>query len=266
MESGRFTGRRLKSAMSSWRSSIRGPDVLVASIVAALSLGVGSYVFARAQAATHLAFTQRAQLLQAAVTGVQAAGGGLDRTLQFPRISRSTTRQQFRLLAEPMLKRNRLVYAFEWLPIVSKPTAPRTKRRRPPRVSPATSSGNSTADNGAGPGAAILRAGSLHGAAERGGPRLRHRRRSGPLGAGREGPRLRRHLGLPPLPAGGRRREIGRLPVVALYAPVYRGEIPATDKARRAALSGFAMAIFDRPRWSHRGIDHGCVGPRSRSP
>ena len=28
------------------------------------------------------------------------------------------TRRQFRLLAKPMLERHRLVYAFEWLPVV----------------------------------------------------------------------------------------------------------------------------------------------------
>jgi serine/threonine-protein kinase len=34
------------------------------------------------------------------------------------------------------------------------------------------------------------------------------------------------------------------LPVVGMYAPVYRGGDPASDAARSAALSGFAMAIF----------------------
>jgi hypothetical protein len=37
-------------------------------VFAALSLGLGAYLFARAQAATHLAFTERAQHVQAAVT------------------------------------------------------------------------------------------------------------------------------------------------------------------------------------------------------
>jgi CHASE1-domain containing sensor protein len=33
-------------------------------------------------------------------------------------VSGSVTRQQFRLLAAPMLGRHRTVYAFEWLPFV----------------------------------------------------------------------------------------------------------------------------------------------------
>src|SRR5688500_14435683 len=42
---GRFTRRRFKSAISSWRASMRGTDVLVASVFAALSLGLGAYLF-----------------------------------------------------------------------------------------------------------------------------------------------------------------------------------------------------------------------------
>ena len=64
---GRITGRRLRSAFASWRASIRGSDILVASVFAALSLGLGAYLLARSQAATHLAFTERAQRLQAAL-------------------------------------------------------------------------------------------------------------------------------------------------------------------------------------------------------
>jgi hypothetical protein len=73
-ESGWFTARRLKSAISSWRSSVRGTDILVASVFVALSLGLGAYIFARAQAAAHLAFTEKAQRLRARGVRVHTVG------------------------------------------------------------------------------------------------------------------------------------------------------------------------------------------------
>ncbi len=118
-QGGRPTGRRLRSAFSSWRASIRGTDVLVASVFAALSLGLGAYLLARAQAATHLAFTERAQHLQAAITErLLLPQENLTTLTGFLEAAGETTRRQFRLLADPMLKRHRLVHAFEWLPVV----------------------------------------------------------------------------------------------------------------------------------------------------
>lgn len=124
-ESGRFTGRRLRSALSSWRASIRGTDLLVASVVATLSLGLGAYLFARAQAATHLAFTERAQHLQAAVTErLLLPQEDLTALSSFLEGAGEMTRRQFRLLTGPMLMRHRLVYAFEWLPVVRESERP----------------------------------------------------------------------------------------------------------------------------------------------
>jgi hypothetical protein len=54
--------------LTAWRASVRRVDVLVASVLAALALGLGAYLLLRAEAAAHLAFTERAQRLQAAVT------------------------------------------------------------------------------------------------------------------------------------------------------------------------------------------------------
>ncbi len=54
LRTGRFTVRRLRSAFFLFRTSIRGADILVAGVFAALSLGLGAYLLARAQAAAHL--------------------------------------------------------------------------------------------------------------------------------------------------------------------------------------------------------------------
>jgi len=116
-QAGRTTGRRLRSAFASWRTSIRGTDVLLASVFAALSLGLGAYLLARAQAATHLAFTERAQRLHAAVTeSLLLPQEDLTALSSFLQASGEMTRRQFRLLTHPMLLRHPLVYALEWLP------------------------------------------------------------------------------------------------------------------------------------------------------
>ncbi|HSD71378.1 MAG TPA: CHASE domain-containing protein [Thermoanaerobaculia bacterium] len=237
----------MRSALSSWRASIRGADVLVASVVAALSLGLGAYVYARAQAATHLAFSERAQHLQAAVTErlllpqedlktlanfLEASGG-------------ATTRRQFRVLAEPMLQRRRLVYAYEWLPVVR-------ESERAAYEAEARAAGLSD-----------YRFWELAGGETR--------------PAGRRDYYVPIHYMEPPnalalgfdIAASPLRwdtaqtaRDSGRiavshpfvliedagkpdvLPVVAMYAPVYREGDPGSDSARRAALSGFGMAIL----------------------
>ena len=100
-ETGRFTARRLRSALSSWRASIRGTDILVASVLVALSLGLGAYLLARAQAAAHLAFAQRAQRLQAAVTERLSLPSEDLSTLQsLLEASGQVTRRQFRHLTD----------------------------------------------------------------------------------------------------------------------------------------------------------------------
>jgi serine/threonine-protein kinase len=245
-EGGRFTRRRLRSAFASWRSSIRGADILAASVLGALSLGLGAYVFARAQAATHLAFTQRAQLLQAAVNeSLRLPQEDLTTLSSFLESVRETTRQQFRLLAEPMLKRRRLVYAFEWLPIV-----------------PESERGAYEAEAAAA-GLVGYRFWEVNGGQRRpAGQRdfyvpvhfmeppsalaLGFNIAADPVRWGTaEKARDSGAISLSPpfqLVEDAGKPDAG--PVVAMYAPVYRGGDPGTDKARRAALSGFAMAIF----------------------
>jgi CHASE1-domain containing sensor protein len=109
-ETGRYTARRLRSAFSLWRASVRGADILVASVLVALSLGLGAYLLARAQAAAHLAFAERAQHMLAAVTERLLQPSEDLATLQsLLEASGHVTRRQFRLLTDPMLRRHRLV-------------------------------------------------------------------------------------------------------------------------------------------------------------
>ncbi|MEP6471176.1 MAG: CHASE domain-containing protein, partial [Acidobacteriota bacterium] len=245
-ESSRFTGRRLRSALSSWRASIHGTDVLIASVLAALSLGLGAYLFARAQAATHLAFTERAQRLQASVgEGLRLPQEDLTSLSRFLEAVSGTTRRQFHLLAGPILTRHRLVYAFEWLPVVR-------ESERDAYESEARAAGLSD-----------YRFWELADGKQR--------------AAGRRDFYVPIHFMEPPssLALGfdiaadplrwstaERARDSGAIaasqpfelledagnrdasPVVAMYAPIYRGGDPASDAARRAALTGFAMAIF----------------------
>jgi CHASE1-domain containing sensor protein len=245
-DASRFTGRRLRSAFSSWRASVRGTDLLVCSVLAALSLGLGAYVFARAQAATHLAFTGRAQLLQAAVTErLVLPQEDLTTLSNFLEASRDTTRRQFRLLAEPMLKRRRLVYAFEWLPIV--PDSERAALEAEARSAGLT---------------------NYHFWELAGGE---------PRAAGRRDFYVPIHYMEPPsalalgfdIAASPLRWDTAQtardsglmavshpfvlvedagnpdaLPVVAIYSPVYKEGDPGSEAARRAALSGFTMAVL----------------------
>ncbi len=246
-ETGWFSGRRLRSAVSLWRSSVRGTDVLVAGVFVALSLGLGAYLLARAEAAAHLAFTERAQRLQAAVTqGLVLPQEDLTALSSFLQASGMTTRRQFYLLTEPMLERHRLVYAFEWLPLVRE--SERSLFEAEARDAGLTEyhfweSGPDGKPRESGsrpfyvpvhymepPNALAL---GFDIAAEP------HRwstaetaRDSGQIAASRPFA-LVEDAGKPDAP-----------PVVAMYAPVYREGDPASETGRRAALSGFAMAIF----------------------
>jgi len=243
--SGRLSGRRLRSAFASWRASVRGSDVLVASVLAALFLGLGAYLLARSQAATHLAFTERAQRLQAALgERLLLPQENLTTLTGFLEASGDTTRRQFRLLAEPMLKRHRLVQAYEWLPVVRESERPAYE--------------------------AEARAAGLTGyrfwEIVDGQPREARRRASYVPIHYMEPPSalvLGFDVAADPLrwSTAENARDSGRiaashpfaliedadkpdaLPVVGLYAPVYREGDPASLAARRAALAGFAMAI-----------------------
>jgi serine/threonine-protein kinase len=215
-------------------------------VLAALSLGLGAYLFARAQAATHLAFTQRAQLLQAAVTErLVLPQEDLTTLSNFLEASGDMTRRQFRLLAEPMLKRRRLVYAFEWLPVVrdSERAAfegearsagltnyrfwelaggePREASRRDFYVPIHYMEPPSALALGFDIAASDFRWETAQTA-----------RDSGKIAASHPFA-LVEDAGKP-----------DALPVVAMYSPVYREGDPGSEAPRRAALFGFTMAIF----------------------
>ena len=139
-----FTLRRLRSALTAWRASVRRVDVLVASVLAALALGLGAYLLLRAEAAAHLAFTERAQRLQAAVTDkLILPQENLSALASFVEASGNITRRQFRVVTFPMLVRHKFVYAFEWLPSSATPSAPASRPKRAPGGSRTTASGSS---------------------------------------------------------------------------------------------------------------------------
>ena len=243
--SGRITARRLRSALASWRASIRGADVLVASVFAALSLGLGAYLLARSQAATHLAFTERAQRLQAALAErLLLPQENLTTLTGFLEAAGEITRRQFRLLADPMLKRQRLVYAFEWLPVVRESERatyeaearaaglteyrfwevvdgkPRESGRRESYVPIHYMEPPSALALGFDVAADPIRWSTAENA-----------RDSGRIAASQPFALLE-DAGKP-----------DALPVVGIYSPVYREGDPASLAARRKALTGFTMAI-----------------------
>ncbi len=247
VETSRFSIRRLRSAFFLWRSSLRATDLLIAAVFVTLSLGIGAYVFARSRAAVHLAFAQKAQRLQAQVSErLTLALENLYTLESFMGASdRPVTRAQFRLLAYPMLARNPEVYAFEWLPLVHEADRARNEA-------------DAKADH-------VME----HGIWE--------------IGAdGRPGPVARRAFYVPILymeppsaralgfdiassegrwATAGKARDEGSItisppfdlvesegrkgpPVVAAYAPVYRGGDPGSEDARVKSLQGFVVAIL----------------------
>ena len=244
-DTSRFTVRRLRSAFFLWRTSIRSTDLLIALVFVALSLGLGAYVYARARAAAHLAFAQRAQGLLARVS--ERLSSALENlyTLQSFMASDNVNRNQFRLIAYPMLARNRSVYSFEWLPFA------RDSERR---------SYESEAND-----------------AHMTGYRFWERGPEGrPIVAGSRAFYVPIHFMEPPSlkalgfdiasddfrwSTAGSARDSGEVvasppfgliedagqagpPVVAAYAPVFRGGDPGSAAERLNALSGFALAIF----------------------
>lgn len=244
-QTGRITARRLRSAFASWRASIRGSDILVASVFAALSLGLGAYLLARSQAATHLVFTERAQRLQAALAErLFLPQENLTTLTGFLEAAGEVTRRQFRLLAEPMLKRQRQVYAFEWLPLVRE--AERAAYEAEARAAGLTEYRFWEIADGK--------------------PREAGRRESYvpihymeppsalALGFDLAADRIRWSTAENARDSGkiaasqpfGLLEDAGKpdaLPVVGIYSPVYREGDPASLAARRKALTGFTMAI-----------------------
>ena len=245
---GRSTGRRLRSAFSLWRSAVSGTDILVAGVFAALSLGLGAYVYARGDAAAHVEFTQQAQQLQAAVAeSLLMPGEDLTALKSFLVASGGeTTRRQFRLLVNPMLARHRGVYAFEWLPVVRHSERslfeaeardaglagyrfwevgpdgkPREAALRPSYVPIHYMEPPSALALGFDIAADSMRWTTAEKA-----------RDSGDIAASLPFT-LIEDAGKPDSP-----------PVVAMYAAVYKEGDPGVDQARRASLAGLAMAIF----------------------
>jgi CHASE1-domain containing sensor protein len=246
-ESSWFTARRLRSAFTAWRASIRGVDVLVASVFAALSLGLGAYLLLRAEEAVHLAFTDRAQRLQAAVTEkLVLPQENLTALSSFLEASGDITRRQFRLVTFPMIVRHKFVYAFEWLPLVrdserarfetearsagqpdyrfwefGPDEKPREAGRRDTYVPVHYMEPPSALALGFDIATNPLRWETAEKA-----------RDSGVIAAS------------PPFKLIEEARKPDAVPVVAMYAPIYTEGDPEVDSARRVALSGFAMAIF----------------------
>ena len=244
-DSSRFAIRRLRSAIYLWRSAIRSTDLLVAAVFVALSLGLGAYVFARARAAAHLAYSQKAQELLARVS--ERLSSALENlyTLQSYMSVESVSRAQFRLIAYPMLARNREVYAFEWLPFTKE--TERSLHEAEARAAHMT--GYRFWQFG--PDGRQVAVGSrafyvpIHymeppNAFALGFDIASDEIRWGPAGLARDKGEV---VASPPF---GLVEDAGRSgsPVVAVYAPVYREGDPGSLEARVSALSGFALALF----------------------
>ena len=102
-----------------WRASVRGRDLFVASIPVTASLFLAGYLMVRAEEATRQEFIQTAQQLRSRFyESLSQPAESLRVLASFIEISGSVTREQFRLLAMPLLGRHRAVSAFEWMPFV----------------------------------------------------------------------------------------------------------------------------------------------------
>ncbi|HTD51493.1 MAG TPA: CHASE domain-containing protein [Thermoanaerobaculia bacterium] len=244
---GRFTVRRVRSAYSSWRASIRRTDLVLASVLVALSLAFGAYLHTRALAAARVAFAERAQRLQAAIAErLTQPFEDLSALSSFFGASGGLSRQQFRLLANPMLLRHSTVYAFEWLPVVreSERSAyeaearatgltdyriweagpdgrPREAARRPSYVPVHYME----------PPSALALGFDI--AAEPGRWRIAEKARETGVITASPPFRLVEDMGQPNASLA-----------IALYAPIYGQGNSAGEPGRGASLSGFVMAIF----------------------
>ena len=247
-EGSRLTGRRVRSAISLWRGSIRGTDILAAGVVAALALGIGAFVYARRQAAARLEFSDRAQHLYTAITEtLLLPQEDLTAISNFLQASEVVTRKQFRLLTNPILIRHHLlVYAFEWLPLVRDPD--RGVYEAEAREAGLTSYRFWDMGSDGKPREASRRESYLpihfmeppsslalgfDVAADPGRWRIAEKaRNTGGVTAS------------PPFMLLEEANKPGAQPVVGLYSPVYREADPESSAERRERLMGFAMAIF----------------------
>jgi serine/threonine-protein kinase len=244
---GHFTWRRARSAFGSWRASIKARDVVAASLVFLLSLGIGGYMLSRAQTAAHLAFANEAQRLLGNITEkLSEPSEDLTALKTFFEVSGTLNRNQFRQLTAPMLKRHLTVLALEWLPLVK--DADRAAYEQEARAA----------------GLSDYRFWEL---GADGKPRDASRRAFYAPVHFMEPPKAMA-LGFDIASEPGRWSNAERAGVsgkvavsdpfnlvqdagnsdasqaIGMYAPVYRGGDPETEAARRESLLGFAMAIF----------------------
>ena len=243
----RFTVRRLRSAFALWRASIRGRDLFVASIPMTASIFLAGYLFVRAQETERREFVQKAQLLRAAMLERLSQPQESIRVLAtFMEVSGGLTRQQFRLLAAPMLKRHRTVQAFEWLPFV------REEHRRDVEAEAREAGLTDYRLWEVAPDGASREAGSrpfyvpVHymeppGARALGYDVASDEKRRSIAEKARDRAEITASMPLLLVQDTGRS---DASPAVALYAPIYAEGEPATVAERRAALTGFAVVIF----------------------
>jgi CHASE1-domain containing sensor protein len=245
-DTSRFTVRRLRSAFFLWRMSLRSTDVLIASVFVALSLGIGAYVFARARAAAHLAFAQRAQRLEARVREKLSSALENLYTLQSFLEASDVARPQFRLLAYPMLARNREVYSFEWLPVVHE--AERKAYEAEARAAHLTDYG--FWEKGAGgrrvPAGRRAFYVPIHymeppSAYALGFDIASDEIRWATAGKARDRGEI---VASPPFGLVEDEARHATVPVVAAIAPVFRDGDPGSQEARIASLKGFTLAVF----------------------
>ena len=229
-----------------WRASIRGRDLFVASIPVTASIFLAGYLMVRAEEATRQEFHQKAQQMRARFyESVSQPVESLRVLASFIEISGSVTREQFRLLAIPLLGRHRAVAAFEWMPYV------REEHRRiveaEARVSGLTdylfwetAPDGSRREAGVRPFYVPIHfmepPSSLAIGYDLGSDRIRlvtpeKARDSGRITASHPFLLI---------------QDVGRAaaPAVVVYAPVYAEREPATVSERRAALLGFAAVVF----------------------
>jgi len=230
--------------------NVRRRRIAITAIIAALAIGLGAYLLARVQRAedaARFAFSERAQVLQAAIVGrLKLPVEDLAALSRFLEISGPVTRQQFRLFVDPMLKRHQIVYAFEWLPIVS--YSERSTYEREARAAGLPDYrfwevGHDGKPREAGrrayyapihymepPNAVAL---GFDSAADQ--PMWDQAARARDSGMIAASPpfRLVEDAGKPDTSLA-----------IAMYAPVYPEGSPASESAQRASLSGFATMIF----------------------
>jgi serine/threonine-protein kinase len=216
-------------------------------VFGALSLGLGAYILEREEASSHVAFTERAQRLQSAITerllGPQEDLSALSRFLE---ISGQPTRREFQLLTDPMLQRHPLVYAFEWLPVVRQ--SERSLYEAEARNAGLTDyriwdSGPGGMPQQAAPRPVYV---PIH---------YMEPPSSGALGFDISASPLRwvtaekardeaRIAASRPFTLIEDAEKTDAVPAVALYFPLYREGDPGSEAGRREMLTGFAMAVF----------------------